>query len=287
MDYLVNINGDILPREEAKISVFDHGFLYGDGIFETMRAYHGKVFRLDDHLDRLFSAAKSLQFKMIWSKDQLRKEVGKTIEVNGLSQAYVRLSISRGEGPIGIDPELCERPNLVIMTKDVPNMEKVWSQGLASSVLETRRNNVKALDPRIKSFNFLNNICAKLESKQRGIPEGIMLNNEGKIAEGTVSNIFWFKDNKLFTPSVEVGILPGITRMVVLQLAEELSIPHEEGDYEPEELATAEEVFFTNSSQEMVPVISIDMWNYSGGVPGPITSKLHQAYRLAISKECK
>lgn len=278
----VNLNGRLVPEDQAKISVYDHGFLYGDGIFDTMCAYQGKVFRLERHLDRLEQNARTLALAMPWSREELLNAIYRTIQANELQDAYIRLTVTRGAGPIGLDPRLCPEPAYVVMVKQLTQRETVYSEGIASIVLKTRRNPLECLDPRVKSLNFLNNIFAKLELIEGGFTEGIMLNYEGQVAEGTVSNIFWAAGGMLFTPEVNVGILPGITRDTVLELAGRLKVSVREGSFSPADLLQAEEIFFTNSSGELIPVVSLDGRQVGSGKPGSLTRRLHEAYRAAV-----
>ncbi|MDA8213375.1 MAG: branched-chain-amino-acid transaminase [Clostridia bacterium] len=288
MSKFVFLNEKLVPEEEAKISVYDHGYLYGDGIFDTMRSYNGTVFRLERHLDRLRANACSLALSLPWSREELAEAVNATIKANNLPDAYIRLSISRGPGPIGIDPRLCPRPTLVVMAKELPGgREEIYTKGMATITLNTRRNPVRCLDPAIKSFNFLNNILAKLELINAGFAEGIMLNYESKVAEGTVSNIFWYCQGALYTPSPEVGILLGITRETVLEIAAKAGLEVRQGAYEVDGLYRAEESFFTNSAGEIMPVTQIDGRIIGGGRPGPITGQLHQDYRDLVARETK
>lgn len=285
MSKFVFLNDKLVPEEEAKISVYDHGFLYGDGIFDTMRAYDGRVFRLEQHLERLRENACSLALSLPWSNEELAAAINATGKANNLPDAYIRLSISRGPGPIGIDPRLCPRPTLVVMAKELPQgREDVYTQGITAITLNTRRNPVQCLDPGIKSLNFLNNILAKLELINAGIGEGIMLNCESKVAEGTVSNIFWCSQGALYTPSREVGILLGITRQTVLEIAGEAGLEVHQGAYALEELYRAEEIFFTNSSGELIPVTRVDDRVIGSGKPGPVTGRLHKLYREDVAR---
>jgi len=277
---IVFLNGQLVSDQEAKISVFDHGFLYGDGIFDTMRAYGGRVFRLGEHLDRLFANGAAIGLDLPWTRDYLSHAIQQTLEANKLAEAYIRLSVSRGPGPIGIDPGLCPRPTLVIMVKELSLDEAIYQKGISAVILKTRRNLIEATDPRIKSFNFLNNILAKLELIKAGAKEGIMLNYQCWVAEATVSNVFIVKNGVLKTPAVGVGILPGIARQTVLELASAMKIASEEGFYPVDELYTADEVFLTNSISELTPVIKIDHHIIGGGHPGPLTGQLWQAYRV-------
>jgi branched-chain amino acid aminotransferase len=280
---LVYVNGKFLSRDDAKVSVFDHGFLYGDGIYETMRAYRGKIFFLSRHLARLKQSADAISLALPLSLDKIGEALNEALTVNKLNEAYVRIQISRGEGDIGLDPALCPAPTMVIMTrpfKDYP--PELYANGVAVAVVQTRRNHPLALDPAIKGTNFLNNILAKIESLKAGAYEGIMLNWKGYVAEGTISNIFTVKKGVLQTPDLETGILEGITRDLVLHLARREKIPTREVLMRPKDLAKADECFITNTTIEVMPVTTIDGHPVGDGRPGPITEKLMQAYRNEV-----
>ncbi|MDA8234372.1 MAG: branched-chain-amino-acid transaminase [Clostridia bacterium] len=280
---IVFLDGQLVPAREAKVSVYDHGFLYGDGIFDTIRAYGGRFLRLGEHLDRLFAHGEAIGLNIPWTREYLADALGETLAANGMTDAYLRLSISRGPGPIGIDPGLCPQPTLVIMAKALAIDNETYEKGIEVISLQTRRNPIECTDPRIKSFNFLNNIMAKLELIKAGAKEGIMLNYQHWVAEATVSNIFFIKNGVLKTPAVEVGILPGITRQVVLELAAKQGIPVEEGFFPLDEVHGAQEVFLTNSISELVPVVKVDRCTIGSGRPGEVTLRLLQSYRALIN----
>jgi len=213
------LNKTIVPESDAVVSVYDRGFLYGDGIYETMRAYNGVVFMLEKHLERLGRSALLTRLD-IPETGFITDAVCRTMEANKLSDAYIRVTVSRGKGPIGLDPDLCKEPTFVVITEDFREYPgHLYSDGVKLVIAKTRRNLVSAINPRIKSLNFLNNIFAKMEAKEGGAYEAVMLNAEGLIAEGTVSNIFFVKDNVLCTPALDVGVLDGITREMVISLA--------------------------------------------------------------------
>lgn len=283
MELLVWLNGELLPQCRAKISVYDHGFLYGDGIFETLRAYEGKVFRLEDHIERLYKSARALVLEMPWQPQELMDAINRTIEANGIKEGYIRISISRGEGPLGLDPKVCPRPTLVIMAKEIaPYPTEYREKGVRVVIVSVRRNHPEALSPQVKSMNFLNNIMAKVEASQRGAFEGIMLNQEGYLTEGTVSNIFLVQKGKLVTPPASAGVLLGTTRQVVIEAAQKLAIPFIEANLTRYDLYNAEEVLLTNSSLEVMPVTKVDERYISDGLPGPITQKLAAEYKNFI-----
>jgi len=282
---LIYLNGRFVPQEEAIVSVFDHGYLYGDGIYETMRAYGGTLFLLDRHLDRLVRSANAISLALPLSPEEIGKALKETLLVNNLTEAYVRLHFSRGPGEIGLDPALCPEPTMVIMArpfKDYP--AEYYERGVSAAVVKTRRNHPLALDPSIKGTNFLNNILAKIESIRAGAYEGIMLNWEGFVAEGTICNIFMVKSGTLVTPALSIGILEGVTRGLVLHLADMLHVPTQETAFTPEELVTADECFITNSTMEVMPVTIIDGKLIGNGRPGPVTAALARAYTDEVLK---
>ena len=282
---LIYLNGRFVPKEEAIVSVFDHGYLYGDGIYETMRAYGGTLFLLDRHLDRLVRSANAISLALPLSLEEIGRALKETLRVNNLTEAYVRLHFSRGPGEIGLDPALCPEPTMVIMARPFKVYpSKYYERGVSVAVVKTRRNHPLALDPSIKGTNFLNNILAKIESIRAGAYEGIMLNWEGFVAEGTICNIFMVKSGTLVTPALSIGILEGVTRGLVLHLADKLHVPTRETAFTPEELVTADECFITNSTMEVMPVTIIDGRLIGNGRPGPVTAALARAYDDEVLK---
>jgi branched-chain amino acid aminotransferase len=280
---LVYVNGKFLSRDDARVSVFDHGFLYGDGVYETMRAYRGKIFFLGRHLARLKQSADAISLALPLSLDKIGEALNEALTVNKLNEAYVRIQISRGEGDIGLDPALCPAPTMVIMTRPFQDYPpELYANGVAVVIVQIRRNHPLALDPAIKGTNFLNNILAKIESLKAGAYEGIMLNWKGYVAEGTISNIFTVKKGVLQTPDLETGILEGITRDLVLHLARKEKIPTREMPMRPKDLVRADECFITNTTIEVLPVTTIDGHPVGNGRPGPITERLMNAYKNEV-----
>ncbi len=278
------LNDRIVPEHEAMVSVFDHGFLYGDGIYETMRAYDGMVFMLDRHIERLNRSASLIQLT-VPTPEVIRNAVYETIRANGLTSVYVRVTVSRGKGPIGLDPALCPRPTLVVIAEEFKEYpEKYYDKGVKFIIAKTRRNLKEALNPKIKSLNFLNNILAKVEAKEQGAYEAIMLNAEGFIAEGTVCNIFFVKDSILCTPSIDSGVLDGITRELVIDLAKETGMQVTEGNFLPEDLFRASEVFFTNTTSEVMPVSQVEEVKFA---IGEVAKRLRRLYRERVLKAVK
>ncbi len=283
---LVYVNGKFHPKDKASISVFDHGFLYGDGIYETLRAYHGKLFLLSKHLSRLKHSAEAIALKLPMSADKIGEALYETLNVNKLTEAYVRIHLSRGRGEIGLDPGLCAAPTMIIVAqpfKDYPAVQ--FERGVSAAIVTTRRNHPRALPPSVKSTNFLNNILAKRESLRTKAAEGIMLNWEGYVAEGTISNVFMVKKGTLHTPHLDTGILNGVTRELVLHLARKARIPTKEDKFKPQDLASADECFITNTTVEVLPVTRIDGDAVGSGRPGEITQSLRAAYQHEVEKD--
>lgn len=281
----VYLNDRIVPSHQAKISVFDHGFLYGDGIYETMRAYDGVVFMIDEHLNRLYRSASLIGLDIGKTAEEIKLAVFQLLQANSLKNAYVRLTISRGEGPIGLDPALCKAPTLVVMAhefKDYP--VSYYEEGLSLTISSVRRNLREAINPQIKSLNFLNNILAKIEAVKAGADEALMLNSEGHLTEGTISNVFFVKDEILCTPSVECGILDGITRAVVISLASKNGITVKEGRFSRDDLLSSSEAFITNTTMEVMPVRRLDNRQYK---PGDISKLLLEKYRKEVLGYCR
>jgi branched-chain amino acid aminotransferase len=273
---LVHLNGKLIPAKEALISVFDHGFLYGDGVYETMRVYDGVTFMIDEHLKRLYRSASMIGLTIPVEINSLKNYIYDTLIANSLKEAFVRLTISRGYGPIGIDPDLCHNPTIVIIAQEMREYPKsLYERGISLIISETRRNLKEALNPQIKSLNFLNNILAKIEAKKKGAYDAIMLNVRGKITESTISNIFFYKENVLCTPSPDCGILDGITRGIIIEIAKRDGLTVHEGEFTKEDIYSADEVFITNTTLEVMPVSRIDNKEY---LVGNITGLLHKAY---------
>lgn len=277
---LIYLNDKFVPEEEAKVSVFDHGFLYGDGIYETLRAYDGRIFRCKEHIERLFQSASLIELNIKRTKKKIEDSLYESLNVNNLKDAYVRLSITRGYGEIGLDPELCPVPTIIIIAKEFKgHPEELYRKGVNIAIVSIRRNHPEALNPRIKSNNFLNNILAKVEAKKRGAFEGIMLSHSGYVCEGTTSNIFMVKAGVLITPPVALGLLEGITRSVVIELAEKNNIKVEERVFTPDELYSADECFITSTTLEVMPVVKVDERQIGNGIPGNITKRLAQGFK--------
>ena len=276
---LVYIDGEFLPQEEAKISVFDHGLLYGDGVFEGIRSYQGRVFKLDEHLQRLYDSAKAIMLEIPISIEDIEEAVLETLRRNQLHDAYIRLVVTRGVGDLGLDPDKCPVPTIFIIADKItlypPNF---YEDGLEIITVSVRRNYAEAISPRIKSLNYLNNILAKIEGKQAGVEEVLMLNAEGYVVECSGDNIFFLKDNVIVTPPTHLGILEGVTRNTVIDLARELGITVEEKVFTRHDLYTAKECFLTGTAAEVIPVVKIDQRIVGNGHPGTVTQKLIEEF---------
>ena len=280
MGLKIYINGQIVPQEDAKISVFDHGLLYGDGVFEGIRAYNGKIFTLDEHLDRLYDSATAISLKIPITKDEMADAIKQTMKANNLTDSYIRLVVTRGVGKLGLDPNKCATPQIIIITDTIELYPKaLYEKGLDIVTVTTIRNHFSALDPKIKSLNYLNNILAKIESIQAGAGEALMLNKDGYVAECAGDNIFIFKNNKLLTPPSSAGILVGITRNVVMKLATEMGVQVKEELMTRYDLYIAEECFLTGTAAEIIPVVRIDGRTIGTGKPGKLTFDLLKRYR--------
>jgi branched-chain amino acid aminotransferase len=283
MSLQIYINGEFHDKENAKISVYDHGLLYGDGVFEGMRSYSGKVFRLEQHLDRLYESALAICLAIPISKEQMALDVNKTLQVNSLTNAYIRLVVTRGSGSLGLDPNRTSNPQVIIIADSISLYpEEHYQNGLKIITASTVRSHPAALSPRIKSLNYLNNIMAKIEGLQAGCVEALMLNHKGEVAECTGDNIFIVKNGKILTPPKDAGILEGITRNAILDLANELGIVAHEVTLTRHDLFVADECFLTGSAAEVIPVVSIDSRPIGQGKVGAMTTKLMAAFKKLV-----
>ncbi|MBE3591656.1 MAG: branched-chain-amino-acid transaminase [Thermoanaerobacter sp.] len=277
---LVYVNGEFVDSEKASVSVFDHGYLYGDGIFEGIRAYDGVIFKLDEHLKRLYSMAKALLLDIPMTMEEMKEKVVETVRVNNLRDAYIRLVVSRGKGDLGLDPYKCPKPTVVIIADKITLYpESMYQSGLKIITSTYRRNSIQALDPQIKSLNYLNNILAKIEAVKAGYPEALILNQEGYVAECTGDNIFIVSNGTLYSPPSTVGALGGITRATVIDIAKQLGIPFEERYFSLFNVYTADECFLTGTAAEAIPVVEVDHRVIGDGKPGPITKKIIEEFR--------
>lgn len=286
MSRIIYLNGKYLPEEEAKVSVFDHGFLYGDGVFEGIRAYRGRVFKLDEHLARLYESAKSIMLDIPETYGEMREATLETIRKNGLSDAYIRIVISRGFGDLGLDPRKCPKATTVIIASTIVLFPaELYEKGLPVITVATRRNVPDALDPQIKSLNYLNNILVKIEANRAGVLEAIMLNAQGYVAEGTGDNVFIVKKGNILTPPTYVGALNGITRQVIIDQAVEAGYTMLERPFTRHDLYVADEIFLTGTAAEVIPVIDVDGRKIGDGTPGPVTGDLIRRFRALVGTE--
>lgn len=288
----IYLNNRFVPEQDAVISVFDHGFLYGDGVYETIRSYGPRLFMRDQHLSRLFRSAEAIGLTIPiplkeWP-DLLHEAMARNRVGTDQRHAYLRITVSRGAGDIGLNPALCLSPTVVVMAKRlVPPASDLYENGVTIIVASTRRNLPSALSPQIKAINFLNNIMAKREAIAAGAFESVLLNWEHHVTECTISNLFFVTDGILRTPALECGLLDGITRGIVIRLAEELRIRVEEGRFTADQLYQADECFLTNTSMEIMPVSVIDTKRIAGGKPGPVTLKLRARFSEAREQFCE
>ncbi|MEI8176223.1 MAG: branched-chain-amino-acid transaminase [Candidatus Omnitrophota bacterium] len=283
----VYINGRLMEKENAKVSVFDHGFLYGDGVFEGIRVYDNLVFKLKEHIDRLYASAQAIMLDIPIGKRQMVEAIVKTLKANSLKDAYVRVIVSRGIGDLGLDPRKCRGNATLIIITDVIALypEKLCREGLAIVTVPTRRNINEAINAQIKSLNYLNNILAKIEAINAGVEEAIMLNQEGFVAECTGDNIFIVKGQEIMTPPVYAGALKGITRDAVIDLAHKAKIGVRECTLTRYDLYNADECFLTGTAAEIIPVIKIDGRAIAAGKPGLVTQRLTRDFHLATKAD--
>lgn len=282
----IYLDGKFVDQSEAKISVFDHGLLYGDGIFEGIRIYQGNVFRLEEHLERLEYSAKAILLKMPWTRKEISDAVCETCRQNQLTDGYIRLVVTRGVGDLGLSPWLCPKPSIfVIANKIALYPEEHYTTGLSIVTVPTRRLNPAALSPSVKSLNYLNNILAKIEAKQFGALEAIMLNDQGYVAECTGDNIFIVHKGEIITPAASQGALKGITRDTILDIARELNVPLREADLTRYDVWNADECFLTGTAAEVIPVVKLDGREIGTAKPGVITQKVLASFRRRVTTE--
>ncbi len=274
------LNGELVKKSEAKISVLDHGFLYGDGVFEGIRVYHNRVFKLNDHLLRLYDSAKFIDMEIPMTLEEMEAAVLKTLRANRMREAYIRMVVSRGVGDLGLDPRKCDKPTIVIITDKIALYPpESYETGIELCTVATRRNIVEAVNARVKSLNYLNNILAKIEVNKAGLGEGIMLHENGLVCEATADNIFIVKGDKFITPPAYLGALEGITRNTILELAEKAGYKALEQPFTRFEMYSADEVFMTGTGAEIMPVIAMDGRRIGDGKPGKKTLQILADYR--------
>lgn len=282
---LIYIDGKFLPADLAKVSVFDHGFLYGDGVFEGVRAYNGRVFRLKEHLDRLYDSAKTIDLKPPITQEEMGEVICEVLRRNNLDDAYIRPIISRGHGDLGLDPRKCPKPTVVVIATSWGAMYgDLYDKGLKAITVSVRRNPAEALPPNVKSLNYLNNILAKIEANYKGGDEAIFFDTNGYVSEGSGDNLYVVKNGEILTPQT-LNNLRGITRMVVLEIAKSLGIPVRETNLGYFDLYSADEVICTGTAAEVAPITWIDGRVIGNGRPGPVTRQLMAAFRVVTEKE--
>ena len=276
----IYIDGKFVPESEAKISVFDHGLLYGDGIFEGIRFYNGRVFRLEEHLDRLWDSARSICLEIPMTVREMTDALLETIRQNDMREGYIRLLVTRGVGNLGLNPAQCKKPSVIIITAKIALYPReVYENGLTVVTCATRRTSPAALNPAVKSLNYLNNVMARIEANLAGADEALMLNDAGNVAECTADNIFIVKHGEIFTPPIAAGALRGITRSVVFEIAAETGIKISETDITRHDVFIADECFLTGTAAELIPVIKADGRTIGSGKPGPITARMIERFR--------
>ncbi|MEN6519191.1 MAG: branched-chain-amino-acid transaminase [Methanospirillum sp.] len=281
---IIYLDGAFLPKEEAKVSVFDHGLLYGDGVFEGIRAYNGRVFRLEEHLDRLYDSAKTIDLAVPIAKTEMADAIREVLRRNGLRDAYIRPIVTRGVGDLGLDPRKCERPTVIIIAVEWGAMYgDLYEKGLTAVTVSIRRTPAEALPPNVKSLNYLNNILAKIEANCKGGDEAIFFDTNGYLSEGSGDNIFVVKNGEIVTPPT-LNNLRGVTRLVALECAADLGITVVERNMGYFDLYSADEVFVTGTAAEVGPIVTIDGRTIGSGRPGPVTRQLMSAFKTATSR---
>jgi branched-chain amino acid aminotransferase len=277
----VYVNGKFFDKSEAKVSVYDHGLLYGDGVFEGIRVYAGKVFRLREHLERLYESARHIYLEIPLAREQMAEAVLGTVQANAKQDAYVRLVVTRGAGGLGLDPDKTSDPQVIIIVDDISLYPpELYEKGMEIVTAATIRNHPNALSPRVKSLNYLNNILAKIEARRAGCMEAIMLNHNGEVAECTADNLFLVKRGELRTPPTHAGILEGITRATVIELAHAANVPVREMTLTRHDVYAADECFLTGTGAEVIPAVKCDGRPIGTGKPGPITRQLRERFHV-------
>ncbi len=280
---LVNMQGKLVDKADAKVSVYDHGLLYGDGVFEGIRVYSGKVFRLHEHVERLYESAKHIALEIPWSRERMIEEVRRTVEANKKQEGYIRLVVTRGAGTLGLDPNKCGEPQIIVIVDDISLYPaKLYDEGMEIITSSIIRSHPNTISPRVKSLNYLNNILAKVEAHRAGVQEAIMLNHLGEVAECTGDNIFLVKHGLLRTPPINAGILEGVTRNTIIELAQAAGITVQEIALTRHDVYTADELFLTGTGAEVIPVVKVDGRVIGSGKPGPVTRQLRERYHVLV-----
>ncbi|MCW5557210.1 MAG: branched-chain-amino-acid transaminase [Verrucomicrobiae bacterium] len=276
----VYIDGEFLEEADAKVSVFDHGLLYGDGVFEGIRMYHNRIFKLREHIERLYWSAKAILLEIPMTPEALMKACVDTCRANGLREGYIRLIVTRGKGTLGLDPRRCPKPSVIVIASTIQLYpEQYYREGLTIVTVPTTRSLVNSVNPAIKSLNYLNNILARIEANNAGVEEAILLNSEGFVAECTGDNVFIVQKGRLLTPPLSAGALYGITRNTVLDCAQALGLPTAEPNLTRYDVYNADEMFLTGTAAEIVPVVKVDGRVIGSGTPGPVTARLLAAFQ--------
>lgn len=277
---IIYLDGNYVREEEAKISVFDHGVLYGDGVFEGIRVYNGRVFKCEEHINRLYNAAKAIMLEIPMRKEEMTEVLLETCRRNQIKDGYVRLVVTRGKGDLGLNPVSCKVASVFCIAGSITLYpDEMYIKGMPIITAVQRRNTATIVDPQIKSLNYLNNILAKIEANRAGVPEALMLNHDGVVAECTGDNIFIVKDNVIYTPPIYIGILDGITRNTVIELAKELGYEVKESEFTLFNVYSADECFLTGTAAEAIPVTNVDGRIIGNGEAGPITTRLLEAFK--------
>lgn len=286
MSLKVYVNGSFVDGENAKVSVWDHGFLYGDGVFEGIRAYAGRVFRLDEHIERLYDSARSIHLDIPVPIDQMKSFVVETCRLNAITDGYIRAVVSRGKGDLGLDPRKCSEPTIVIIADKIKLFpEEKYNKGLRAIISSVRRTPPEALDGKIKSLNYLNNILARIEANVSDVDEAVMLNTHGFVTEATAENLFALKNGVIRTPGRYCGILEGVTRNAVIEVARREGFTVEETMLNPHDLFVAEEIFLTGTAAELIPLVNVGGRNIGDGKPGPVYRQLLEHFRRLTREE--
>lgn len=283
---MIFLSGKFVKKEEAVVSVYDHGFLYGDGVFEGIRVYSGNVFRLENHLKRLYESAHSIMLAIPYTLEEMTQIIVETIRINELRSAYIRVVVSRGPGNLGLDPSSCSMPRVIVIAEELSLYPKeLYERGLKVGSVATRRNRPDVLSPQIKSLNYLNNILVKLEANQAGVDEALMLNDQGYVTEGSADNIFIIKNGIIYTPPVYLGALEGITRNAIIELARKNGYEVMEQPFTRHDVYIADEVFLTGTAVEVIAVNEVDTRQIKDGKPGPITNHLLSEFRNLVTTD--
>lgn len=279
-EQLIYVNGQFVEKDKAVISIYDHGFLYGDGVFEGIRVYEGNVYKLKEHIERLYDSAHSIMLVIPHTKEELQQIIIETVRKNNLHSAYIRVVVSRGKGDLGLDPRNCEEPTVIVIAEPLAIYAKeLYEKGLKVASVVNRRSSPDVLNPQIKSLNYLNNILVKLSSVQANADEALILNNQGYVTEGSADNIFIIKNGRIKTPPVYLGALEGITRNAIIDIAKQLDMEIEETPFTLHDVYIADEVFLTGTAAEVIPVVKVDERKIGNGEPGEVTKKLLKSFR--------